>query len=140
MEVRIKQLFPSKRIFHRLVDINHQFLVEVNTNDNISLSFETSIQCRIFCNFGFSELCYWFQQTNESDRSLYEIIPPSKPVKLYIDFEYYLSVNHEIENHATGLKCILKVLQPIFNPNNVLYVSNEQFIDAGLGQWLVLTA
>ena len=140
MEVRIKELFPAKRIFHRLVDINHEPSCEVNTDDNIWLSFETSIHCRKFCTFDFSELCYWFQQTSQLDRSLYEVIPPSKMVKLYIDFEYYSAPNHEIDNHTTGLKCILKVLQYLFNPNNILYICNEQFINAALEHWIVMTA
>lgn len=140
MEDKIKQLFPSKRIFHRLIDLNHEFLSEVDSNDNIWLSFETSIECRKFSSFGFSELCHWFQQTIESDRSLYEVISPSKPVKLYIDFEYYLSLNHDIEDPATGLKCVLKVLQSIFNSSNVSYISKEQLMNAALEQFLVLTA
>lgn len=140
MQAKIKQLFPSKTIFHRLIDLGQEFASRVNCADSICISFETSVQCRKFCHFNLSELCFCIKQTKESDRSLYEVIPTSKPVKLYIDFEYCLSLNHDIDDHTTGLKFVLKILHFIFTTDEDSHVSNEQMIAQALEQYLVLTA
>lgn len=140
MEARIKLLFPFKMIYDRLSSLNNELLAEDSTDGIASYSFQTSNLSRKFFHLTFTELCYLFEQTIQSERSLYEVIPPSKPVKLYIDFEYYLRFNDQLADQLVGLKCILKILYSIFNFADVLCVSDEQFIQEALKQHLILTA
>lgn len=140
MEARIQLLFPLKVLHGRLCSLNNELSTKDNTNSSFSLSFPTNNSSRKFFHLTFAELCYLFEQTIQSERSLYEVIAPSKPVKLYIDFEYYLRCNDQLVDQLVGLKCILKILYCIFNAADDLCISDEQCIHEALKQHLILTA
>ena len=136
----IQQLFPSKLIFYRLSDLLKESLSSVNEVESLCLSIETSNRSRRFSNFSLFELCTLFANTIESERSLYEIIPLSKSVKLYIDFEYLICFNDDIQDHASGLRSILKILYSVFYSKDISTDSEEEVLNLALQKFLVMTA
>src|SRR5947208_1127151 len=95
----IKRLFPNKIVTHRIYDLNHQ-LIEYNTEkDGIYISIEKENKSRQFCSLTIEELITLFQCCSVTDRTLYESISPNKSVKLYVDFEYLIDKNLDIQDH-----------------------------------------
>ena len=47
--------------------------------------------------------------------SLYELIAPTKQVKAYFDFEYYMKRNVDIQSSHIGANTCLKIFQYLFN-------------------------
>lgn len=136
----INRLFPLKAIYYRLSDLPTDSSSVIKNSQTICLSFETSCQSRRFCYIDFSELRNLFEETIESERSLYEVIPLSKPVKLYIDFEYLISFNHEITDHLIGFKSVLKIMYSIFYAIDISVKTYGEVFNAVCQKFLVLTA
>ncbi|CAM4824241.1 unnamed protein product [Rotaria magnacalcarata] len=61
-------------------------------------------------------------------------------VKTYIDFEYYIENNHDINNHFIGTNCLLKILHLSLNFSYHQFCQSQNTIDIALKQFLVLEA
>ncbi|CAF1335680.1 unnamed protein product, partial [Rotaria sordida] len=48
------------------------------------------------------ELIMLYRNIPVNQRYLYELILPTNKIKAYIDFEYYINNNPEIQNHSIG--------------------------------------
>ena len=141
MFTKIKTLFPQKLITHHLADLNR--IESEFTVDNLSLtiSFENNTRSRQFCHIIFEDLCMIFQRTRALERYLYEVISPFKPVKIYVDYEYLVMHNLDIQDHFIGPRCLLKVLYWLLSDRvRSEYYSEKEHMDLILNEYLVLTA
>lgn len=136
----IQRLFPMKSIYYHLSDLQKDSSSIVKDPESLCLSFEANCRSRRFCNLNFLELRDLFEKSIELERSLYEVIPLLKTVKLYIDFEYLISFNQHLKDHSIGIKSILKILYAIFYPCDVPGKSSQEIFNAECQKFLVLTA
>jgi len=141
----IKRLFPNEIITHHISDLNKQLMEQVNDKSRICISIEKENKTREYCSLTMEQLSILYQCCPIAKRSLYESIPPTKSVKIYIDYEYYMDNNLHIQNNCIGLKCCLKVLYNLLNfQDNSIYTMEsyiEQIhLDHILKQFLVLDA
>ncbi|CAF4129573.1 unnamed protein product [Rotaria magnacalcarata] len=86
------------------------------------------------------ELIILYKNTTGIDRNLYEIIIATNPVKAYIDFEYYVDNNLEMQNHYIGSNCCLKIFHYLLNFTHHTHYQSENHIDLALEEFLVLEA
>ena len=138
----IKRLFPNEIITHHLIDLNNQLLQQNNNKKRIHLSIEKENKSRQYCSLAIEQLVILYEYCPITQRTLYESIPPTNYVKTYIDFEYYIDNNLDIENHHIAPLCCLKILYYLLNAS---YDSNtirtiEPYTESILKQFLVLEA
>ncbi|CAM2729007.1 unnamed protein product [Rotaria socialis] len=136
----IKRLFPYKIITHRLSDLHNQLLQQNIDKNDIFLSIEKENKSRQFCCLSIEELLRLFECCPTTERTLYESISINKPVRTYIDFEYLIDKNLNIQNHYIGPMCCLKVLYYFLNAPDDTINTVESYIENILKQFLVLEA
>jgi hypothetical protein len=133
----IKRLFPHEIITHHISDLNDQLL---DKRDGIYISIEKENKSRQYCCLTIEQLITLFEYCPVTDRTLYESIPPNKFVKTYIDFEYLLDKNLDIQDHYIGVVSCLKTLYYFLNvPDDGTYTT-ESYTQNVLKQFLVLEA
>ena len=106
----IKILFPNESITYRLSVLQNRITQQTEDKTRIYISIEKENKSRQFCFLTFEQLHTLHQYCPVHERSLYESILPNTPVKTYIDFEYCLNNNFDIQDHYIGLRCCLRVL------------------------------
>ncbi|CAF3863308.1 unnamed protein product, partial [Rotaria sp. Silwood1] len=103
----------------------------------------------LFCHFHFAknimknvkklqELITLYNHCPPNERTLYEMIFPINLVKTYIDFEYYIDNNLDINDHHIGAKCFIKILHYVLNFFDHKHHENENYLHITLQQFLVL--
>jgi hypothetical protein len=136
----IKLLFPDELITHHLNDLNN-YLIQQNDNKNrVFLSIEKDNKLRLFCSLSIEQLNILYKYCPITQRTLYESIPPASLVKAYVDFEYYVNNNDDLEDHNIAPRCCLKILYHVLHlVNHQMYLieNNDENI---LKQFLVLQA
>lgn len=137
-----KRLFPNEKLTHHLSDLNNHLSETGNKNNGICLSMEKNNKSRLYCCLAMDQLVELFLCCPLPERTLYESIPPNKPVKAYIDFEYYRDNNIDIKDHYTGPMCSLKILYYLLNNHetNTNITESENLSKNVLNQFLVLEA
>ncbi|CAF3244150.1 unnamed protein product [Rotaria sp. Silwood2] len=136
----IKNLFPNKIITHHINDSTNEPSDQNTMTNDIYISIEKENKSRQFCRLTIEQLIILYEHCPVSDRTLYEFISLSKPVKTYIDYEYYIDKNLDIENHYIGPISSLKILYYFLNiPNNTIDTI-ETYTQKILKQFLVLQA
>lgn len=136
----IKRLFPEEIITHHIVDLNNQLSEEDNTKKHIHISIEKENKSRQYCSLTIEQLITLYEYCPVTQRTLYESIPTTKPVKTYLDFEYYIDNNRDIQNHHVAPICCLKILYYLLNvPDNTINTI-ETYTRNVLKQFLVLQA
>ncbi len=137
----IKLLFPNESITYRLSDLRNQVIQQSDKKARICISIEKTNKSRQFCSLTFEQLNTLYQYCPVAQRSLYESISPNTPVKTYIDFEYYINNNLDIQDHYIGLRCCLRALYYLLNysddRSNEIEKNNDETF---LKQFLVLEA
>ncbi|CAF3693464.1 unnamed protein product, partial [Rotaria socialis] len=118
----------------------NQLPEQIIKSNYIFLSIENDNKTRQFFYSTLEELITIYNQCPRNERSLYEIIFPTNIVKTYIDFEYYIDNNLDINDHCIGANCFLKILHYTLNGFNHKEDLNENYIDIALQQLLVLEA
>ncbi|CAF4790373.1 unnamed protein product [Rotaria magnacalcarata] len=136
----IKNLFPSKLISHHICDLVNQLPEQIIKSNYIFLSIENDNKTRQFFYSSIEELIALYNQSSRNERSLYEIIFLTNIVKTYVDFEYYIDNNLDINDHCIGANCFLKILHYTLNGFDHKEDLNENYIDIALQQLLVLEA
>ena len=137
MERLIKRLFSNKVITHRISDLIYQSSDPNIQNTNICISIEKDTGAREFCYLSVDELTTLYQHSAVLERFLYELIPPANQVKIYIDFEYYMDNNLDIQHSHTGPSSCLKILHYLltFQTDSISKTNNQ--IDLALQEFLV---
>ncbi|CAF3441962.1 unnamed protein product [Rotaria socialis] len=136
----IKRLFPYRIISHHISDLDIQSL-QLNTDKNdIVISIEKENTSRHFCCLTIEELTTLFEYCPIIHRTLYESISLDKPIKTYIDFEYFIDKNLYIEDHYKGPMSCLKILYYFLNVPNDTINTSESYTKNILKQFLVLEA
>ncbi len=139
IEKLIKRLFSHKVVTSRLSDLINQLLNQ-NLNNHICISIAKDNDSRLFTYVTIDELIILYQHSSVVQRSLYELITPGTQVKTYIDFEYYINNNLDIQDSRIGASCFLKILYYFLNfQDNNIYEKNN-YINLILQQFLVLEA
>jgi hypothetical protein len=139
IEKLIKRLFSHKVVTSRLSDLINQLLNQ-NLNNHICISIAKDNDSRLFTYVNIDELIILYQHSSVVQRSLYELITPGTQVKTYIDFEYYINNNLDIQDSRIGASCFLKILYYFLNfQDNNIYEKNN-YINLILQQFLVLEA
>ncbi|CAF3228734.1 unnamed protein product [Rotaria socialis] len=136
----INRLFPSKILNYQIFHLFDNLPKNINTNDYIFIAIEKNERRREFCYFTMEELIIVYKNSTTIDRNLYEIIVATNPVKAYIDFEYYIDNNLDIQNHYIGSNCCLKLFHYLLNFTHHTHYQNENHIDLALEEFLVLQA
>ena len=136
----IKQLFPNKPIVHHLSDLSIQSPDQATESSSIYIGIEKANKTRQFCCCTLLELISLCNHCSAYERSLYEIIFPTNLIKAYIDFEYDIDNNTDIEQRYTGIACSLKILYYALNLFNTNYDESGFSINNALHQFLVLQA
>jgi hypothetical protein len=138
----IKRLFPNEILTHHILDLNNQLFEQNDNKERIHISIEKENKSRQYCSLTIEQLKTLYQHCPVLQRTLYESIPPTKFVKTYIDFEYYINNNLDIQNHHIAPICCLKIFYYLLNvsdysnTNNTIEISTENI----LKQFLVLEA
>jgi len=141
IENLIKSLFPNEIITHHLIDLNDQLLEQNNNKKNIHISIEKENKSRQYCSLTVEQLLTLYQYCPITERTLYELIAPTKPVKTFIDFEYYINNNLDIENHHIAPIFCLKILYYLLNVLDDFQTNTiETYTENILKQFLVLEA
>jgi len=141
IENLMKSLFPKEIITHHLIDLNDQLLEQNNNKKNIHISIEKEKKSRQYCSLTVEQLLTLYQYCPIIERTLYELIPPTKPVKTFIDFEYYINNNLDIENHHISPISCLKILYYLLNVLDDFQTNTiETYTESILKQFLVLEA
>ncbi|CAF5018652.1 unnamed protein product, partial [Rotaria sp. Silwood1] len=136
----IKKLFPHNIITHHINDLTNEPSDRNNITNDICISIEKENKSRQFCRLTIEQLITLFEHCPVSDRTLYEVISLSKPVKTYIDYEYFIDKNLDIENHYIGPISCLKILYYFLNIPNDTIDTIEIYTQKILKQFLVLQA
>lgn len=136
----IKRLFPYKIITHRLSDLHNQLDQQSIHKNDIFLSIEKENKSRQFCCLSIEELLTLFECCPVTERTLYESISQNKTVRTYIDFEYLIDNNLDVQNHYIGPMCCLKVLHYFLNGLDDTINTVESYTEKILKQFLVLEA
>jgi len=140
MERLIKRLFSNKIVTHRISDLINQLSDQNIQDNNICIGIEKDNGARQFCYLSIDELTIFYQHSTVLERFLYELIPPENQVKVYIDFEYYIDNNLDIENSHIGPNSCLKILHCLLTcQTNSIFTTSKQ-IDLTLQEFLVLEA
>jgi len=140
IETLLKQLFPNKVITYRLSVLNNILSNKNESNECICIGIEKDNHSRIFCYLTLNELIKLSENCSLTERSFDEVISPNMRVKVYIDFEYYIDVNTDIQNSFTGISTCLKILHLLFNSNKNPGHENRKEIATTLRNILVLEA
>ena len=140
VEKVIKRLYPDKIICYRLSDLTHQSSNDNLKQNDICIGIETDNHTRRFCYLTMSELICLFQHCPTHERCLYELIPPESVVKAYIDFEYYVNYNPDLEESRIGPKCVLKMIHLLFNLHEQINYESQDYMNCIFKQFLVLDA
>ncbi|CAF1443256.1 unnamed protein product [Adineta steineri] len=130
------RLFPNKIITYRILDLIHLSSNENIKNSDICVSIEINTNSRRFCYLTINELITLYQNSPVLERSLYELISPNSKVKAYIDFEYYIDNNPDIQNSQIGISCCLKMLHLFLNSEQ--NIEPNKYTNLILKQFLVL--
>ncbi|CAF1473112.1 unnamed protein product [Adineta ricciae] len=137
----IKRLFPYKSIFYRLTDFENPMMQDNHDKSEICISIEKENKSRQYCSLTFDQLTILYEYCPVYQRCLYESIPYNAPVKTYVDFEYYVNKNLDIQNHHIGLQCCLRTMFHLLNDTdiylNTMEINDDTF---SLKQFLVLEA
>ncbi|CAF1274921.1 unnamed protein product [Rotaria sordida] len=136
----IKKLFPHNIITHHINDLTNEPSDQNNITNDICISIEKENKSRQFCRLTIEQLTTLFEHCPVSDRTLYEVISLSKPVKAYIDYEYFIDKNLDIENHYIGPISSLKILYYFLNIPNDAIDTIEIYTQKILKQFLILQA
>jgi len=136
----INRFFPNKIITYRISDLIDQTSNQNIKNNDICISIETDSNSRRFCYLTIDELIILYKHSPVLERSLYELISPTCQVKAYIDFEYHVNSNLNIQNSQIGSNCCLKILHLMLNPPDYIISEENKYIDLVLKQFLVLEA
>ena len=136
----IKQLYPNKILTHRVSDLITQITKIRNNEKYISIAMEKINGSRQYCYLTLDEFISVYHQCLLNERSIYELILPTNTAKTYIDFEYYIDQNLDIQNHHIGMICCLKIFYYILNISNNIPSENCNFMHTILNQFLVLEA
>ena len=136
----MKQLFPNKSIVYHLSDLSIQSPDQATESNSIYIGIEKANKTRQFCCCTLLELISLYNHCSAYERSLYEIIFPTNLVKAYIDFEYDVHNNNDIEQRYTGIACSLKILYYALNLFDTNYDESGFSINNALHQFLVLEA
>jgi hypothetical protein len=136
----LKRLFPNKIISYRLSDLIHQSSNGNEVNSHICISIENDKNTRQFLYMTIDELIVLYQNCIVSERSLYELIPPTKQVKAYMDIEYYIENNLIIQNSYTVISSCLKMFCYLLNFQNNMTFESKDWLDAALQQCLIVEA
>ena len=140
MERLIKRLFSNRLITHRISDLIYQSSDQNIQDNNICIGIEKDNGARQFCYLSIDELTIFYQHSTVLERFLYELIPPASQVKIYIDFEYYVDNNLDIQNSHTGLSSCLKILHCLLTCQTDSISTPNNQIDLALREFLVLEA
>lgn len=137
----IKVLFPNELVTCRLSDL-YSFKERSNENEKgIYISVEKNNKSREFCFLTLDQLNILFDYCPVNERTLYESIPGNIHLKLYLDYEYYIANNLEIQDHDIGLRSCLRIFDFLLNSQHdnqteIENKNNEKF----LNYFLVLDA
>ncbi|CAF5003380.1 unnamed protein product, partial [Rotaria sp. Silwood1] len=134
----IKHLFPSKVITHHICDLLNQLPEKIIKPNYIFVSIEKDNKTRQFFYCIIEELITLYNHCPPNERTLYEMIFPINLVKTYIDFEYYIDNNLDINDHHIGAKCFIKILHYVLNFFDHKHHENENYLHITLQQFLVL--
>lgn len=134
----IKRLFPNKIITRRISDLIELVKDEHINNTHICLSIQNNYDTREFCYVTLDELTKLFKEIPLIERCLYELIFPTKQVKTYIDFEYYIENNADIKNPYIGPTCFIKILYNLLNFQQSMDCKTNDNMNFILEQFLVL--
>ena len=134
------RLFPTETLTHRLTDLNDHLMHTKSNHSGICLSIEKKNKSRQYCCLTIDQISYLYDNCPVSERTLYESISPNKPVKTFVDFEYYTNNNYDIKDHSIGPMCCLKILYHLLNneQDNINIIKNHS--ENILKQFLVLEA
>ncbi|CAF4807066.1 unnamed protein product [Rotaria sp. Silwood1] len=121
-------------------DLNNQLLEQNGEKNDIHLSIEKENKSRQFCCLTIEELITLFEYCPVIHRTLYESISPNKTVKAYVDFEYLVDKNLDIQNHYIAPISCLKILYYFLNGPDDTITSVETYTENILKQFLVLEA
>lgn len=136
----IQHFYPNKILTRRVSDLITQISQISNNESYISIAIEKIDGSRQFCYLTLDEFISIYHQCPLNERSIYELIFPTNTVKTYIDFEYYIDQNLDIQDHHIGMICCLKIFYYILNFSNNIPSENWNFIHTILNQFLVLEA
>ena len=106
--------------------------------NDVFLSIEKENKSRQFCSLTIEELLTLFECCPVTERTLYESISLNKTVKTYIDFEYLIDKNLNIQNRYIGPMCCLKVLYYFLDAPDDTINTIESYTENILKQFLVL--
>jgi hypothetical protein len=134
----IKSLFPNKNVSHRLCDLIYHSSDQNMPNSHIVIGIEKDNGSREFCYMTLDELILVYKKSVVLERCLYELILPTNQVKAYIDFEYYIDNNTDIQCSYIGPGCCLKILRYLFNNNGKTIVKTDKYNTMALEQFIVL--
>jgi hypothetical protein len=140
VEKLIKHLFPNKIITYRLSELKDRLSLHDSTMKYIYISIEKDNNSRQFCYVTIDELKALYDHSTTNERSIYELITSENQVKAYIDFEYYVNNNLDIENSHTGVNCILKILYYLLNSEKDNIDETDNQINTILKEFLILEA
>ncbi|CAF2123702.1 unnamed protein product [Rotaria magnacalcarata] len=136
----IRHLFPCKIITHRINGLINQLPNNALRTNEIFVSIEKYSKTRQYFSCTLEALTKLYNECPPSHRNLYEVILPTNEVKTYIDFEYYIENNHDINNHFIGTNCLLKILLLSLNFSYRQFCQSQNDIDMALKQFIVLEA
>ena len=134
----INRLFLNKIITYKVSDLIDNVSNERLQNIYMYICIQTENDSRRFFYVTIDELIILFQNSESIQRSLYELILPTKQVKAYIDFDYYTKNNTSIKNSYTGPCCILKILYYFLNVDQTNTMDTNDRLTLALKQFLVL--
>ena len=135
----IRHLFPHKTITHHISDLN-QLLEQNNEKNDICISIENENKSRQFCCLTIQQSIRLFDSCPVPNRTLYECISSNKLVKAYIDFEYLIDKNRNIQNHYLGPVSCLRILYYFLNSTDNTINTIQRYAENILMQFLVLDA
>ena len=104
--------------------MNELSKLSVNTN-YVSITIERDNGSRQFCYFTVEELITLYNHCPANERTFYELILPTNLVKTFIDFEYNIDDNFDIQNHHVGIICCLKLFHHVLNFSDGTCFNNE---------------
>lgn len=136
----IKHLFPFKILTHHIYDLINQLPDKVLKTNEILLSIEKDNKTRQYFSCTLQELMKLYSRCPPNERNLYEVILPTNKVKIYIDFEYYIDNNLDINNHYIGANCLLKILNYGVNFCDQKSSKSKNDIETALQRFIVLEA
>ena len=136
----IRRLYPHKIITRCISDLNNQLLEHNSDKNDICISIENENKTRQFCCLTIDELTTLLGSCPVSNRTLYECISPNRFVKTYVDFEYLIDQNLDIQDHCIGPTSCLKILYYFLNVSDDTINTIENYNENILKQFLVLDA